>query len=594
MLKKKVFISIALVIGLLFASKGVMAAETTSTTINGATINWEYELNEAGEVENLKCTNKSALIGNFDIPSTIDGKTVKSIDASGFSDSNITGVKVPNTVQRIGESAFKNCKNLKTVDLGNITTLDDYAFQNCTALETITIPKTLNNSSVLNNEVFNGCTNLKEIIFEEGLTDIRTRLCANTVIESVKIPSTVKSIHLGAFRNCKNLKNVDLGNITTLDDYAFQNCTALETITIPKTLNNSSVLNNEVFNGCTNLKEIIFEEGLTDIRTRLCANTVIESVKIPSTVKSIHLGAFRNCKNLKTVDLGNITTLDDYAFENCTALETITIPKTLKSSSVLDRAVFNGCTNLKEIKFEEGLTNIRTRLCASTVIESVELPNSVERIETNAFSNCPNLTKITIPAGVKKIHDNAFQNHNLDLTIYCYEGSVAAQYAIDNNIKYVYLTEPKVEALEVKVKYSEKDKTTGKVTVTITTNKKVSQVDGWTLSEDGRTLTKDYSKNAKESVSLVAEDGQKKMVLVIVSSFAESQDGSENVVPTDKDNTETDNKANNQSSNKSDNTVAPSKLPQTGVKITIVFTVIALGIVTIISLNKIKEYKEIK
>ena len=35
-----------------------------------------------------------------------------------------------------------------------------------------------------------------------------------------------------------------------------------------------------------------------------------------------------------------------------------------------------------------------------------------------------------------------FQNHNNDLTIYCYKDSMAEKYAIKYNIKYVYLTKP--------------------------------------------------------------------------------------------------------------------------------------------------------
>ena len=42
--------------------------------------------------------------------------------------------------------------------------------------------------------------------------------------------------------------------------------------------------------------------------------------------------------------------------------------------------------------------------------------------------------------------DSVFENHNENLTIYCYEGSIAAKYAISNNIKYVYLTKPTTDS----------------------------------------------------------------------------------------------------------------------------------------------------
>ena len=505
MVKKKVFISIVLVLGLLFVSRGVMAAEkqTSSSTINGVTVNWEYEVNKAGEIENLKCTNASELTGNITIPGALDGKTVVSVGNEAFkSATNVTGVTVSDSIQSIAYSAFANCTNLNKVDLGNINYLSFRVFSGCTSLKEITIPKTL----------------------EKGST--------------------------------------------------------------------SPCLDNP------NITKITLEEGLTVVPSNLCANTGITEITIPNSVTNIEYNAFANCKNLNKVDLGNINYLSFRVFSGCTSLKEITIPKTLKKGSTspcLDNP------NITKITLEEGLTVVPTNLCANTGITEITIPNSVTNIEYSAFYNCPNLKKITILDNVTSMgfynthnSDSIFENHNPDLTIYCYEDSLAAKYAIKYNIKYVYLTKPKVEALEATVKYSEKDKTTGKITVTITTNKKVKKVEGWTLSEDGKTLTKTYSKNVKENVNLEAEDGQKTTALVTISSFEESKGGNENATPTDKGDGKTDNKSNNQASNKADNTIAPSKIPQTGVSLAIVFTIIALGIVAVITLNKFKEYKNIK
>lgn len=56
----------------------------------------------------------------------------------------------------------------------------------------------------------------------------------------------------------------------------------------------------------------------------------------------------------------------------------------------------------------------------------------------------------------------------------------------------VQLSEVKDE-LSATVNYDPTTSTTGKVMATIKTNKKVNQIDGWTISEDGMTLTKYYS-----------------------------------------------------------------------------------------------------
>ncbi len=54
----------------------------------------------------------------------------------------------------------------------------------------------------------------------------------------------------------------------------------------------------------------------------------------------------------------------------------------------------------------------------------------------------------------------------------------------------------------VKVEYSTKDPTQGNVTVTITSNEEVQTVQGWTLSSDKKTLTKEYSTNENETITI--------------------------------------------------------------------------------------------
>ena len=75
-----------------------------------------------------------------------------------------------------------------------------------------------------------------------------------------------------------------------------------------------------------------------------------------------------------------------------------------------------------------------------TGIKEITIPNSTTKIGAYAFAECTSLKKITILDNVTYIGINTFENHNDDLTIYCYEGSTVAKYAIENNIKYVYLT----------------------------------------------------------------------------------------------------------------------------------------------------------
>ena len=292
----------------------------------------------------------------------------------------------------------------------------------------ITIPATLDGLNVvsLGNDAFSGATNITKVV----------------------IPSSIKKIAKNSFLKCTGLTVVDLGSVEEINEAAFADCTGLTSIKIPKTLKSGPTIIDEcVFKNCTNLTTITLEDGLEVIPTRVLAGTNITEIKIPSSVKTIDSQAFYNCKSLKKVDLGSVEKIKTAAFANCTGLTSIKIPKTLKSGpTIIDECVFKNCTNLTTITLEDGLEVIPTRVLAGTNITEIKIPSSVKKIEQDAFSNCKGLTKIEIYDGVKDIYgvdskeEKVFTNHNDNLTIYCYKDSMAARYAINHNIKYVYLT----------------------------------------------------------------------------------------------------------------------------------------------------------
>ena len=94
------------------------------------------------------------------------------------------------------------------------------------------------------------------------------------------------------------------------------------------------------------------------------------------------------------------------------------------------------------------MTVVPNFVCASTPITEITIPNSVKEIGLWAFQNCTFLNKITILDNVIDMGNSSsdtdlvFENHNDSLTVYCYKDSMAANYAIKYNIKYVYLTKP--------------------------------------------------------------------------------------------------------------------------------------------------------
>ena len=254
-------------------------------------------------------------------------------------------------------------------------------------------------------------------------------------ITGVTIPDSVKGIGVWAFKDCTSLTDVDLGSVERIAAYAFNGCTELKEIVIPATIKDGASGN--IFE--KTLTKITLSEGMTIVPQYLCARSGITEITIPDSVKEIGLWAFKDCTSLTDVDLGSVERIAAYAFNGCTELKEIVIPATIKdgaSGNIFEKT-------LTKITLSEGMTIVPQYLCARSGITEITIPNSVKEIGLWAFNNCAELKKITILDNVTKMalpdENKIFENHNDDLTIYCYKDSVAAKYAIDNNIKYVYL-----------------------------------------------------------------------------------------------------------------------------------------------------------
>lgn len=155
--------------------------------------------------------------GTVIIPSKIDGVTVSGIKTDCFTgNQKITSVSIPNTIS--SQIYFKNCKNLKSVQLSEKMT-------------------------VISNSMFSGCSSLKSIIIPEDITKIGSNAFDScTSLTTVSLPNKVKSIGEYAFYNCKKLRNISIPeSVTDFGKYAFSGCEQLKCLIIPAKLETMSV-----------------------------------------------------------------------------------------------------------------------------------------------------------------------------------------------------------------------------------------------------------------------------------------------------------------------------------------------------------------
>lgn len=209
--------------------------------------------------------------------------------------------------------------------------------------------------------------------------------------------------------------------IVGIGDEAFAGCDGLSEIIIPDTIKS---IGNNAFLGCTGAKKIKLSKNLETLGENAFAGcSAVESVEITSSIGEIPAGTFRKCDRLKEVVIpDNITKIGDYAFYQCTSLSEVTLPDSLVS---IGDMAFGEMLSLNSFDAEGCGAYIYENsmlmdshksevVCASSKLEgAVAIPSTVTLIRPGAFSACPGITELTIPASVKKIEYGAFASQTL-------------------------------------------------------------------------------------------------------------------------------------------------------------------------------------
>jgi hypothetical protein len=134
--------------------------------------------------------------------------------------------------------------------------------------------------------------------------------------------------------------------------------------------------------------------------------TSLERVIIPSSVKSIGKYAFSGCVNLMHIDLSSVKTIGIGAFMNCTKLRDVELCEGLEN--IMD-STFLGCESFERITVPSSVKMIRSNAFSGcTNLIDVDLVQGLECIEFMAFADCGSLEDICIPISVKNIGDAAF------------------------------------------------------------------------------------------------------------------------------------------------------------------------------------------
>lgn len=366
-------------------------------------------------------------------------------------------ITIPEGITEIAGGAFTECNKIKSVKLSStVENIEGAAFASCDNLEKIDVdagnPNFISKNGIIYNR--NGtellcCPGGKsgEITLPDGISKINDDAFVGcNKIEKVKLPSSVETIGWNPFNDCCNLKEINVdagnpdfksvdgilynkdgtelkccpagksgkitlpGNVQTIGNYAFRGCRKIESITLPSSLEK---IESDVFMYCDNLKEINVDAGNSNFKSEdgilysedgveliRYPDRKAEIVKIPAGVRTIGIGAFKDCTKIKEVELPlGVTEIKPFAFADCSSLRTIKFPAGLTK---IGQAAFQGCKNLI----------------------SVELPEGVSDIESYTFQDCKMLQRIFIPVSVTYIDiGSLFSAYNNSIKDVYYAGS---------------------------------------------------------------------------------------------------------------------------------------------------------------------------
>lgn len=422
---------------------GISGPYQSGSAFYGCTGITAINVYDAGATDPAYCSINGALIYNntvigakqlVAIPYTASGVYsipggVTEIAQYVLRDSMLVEVIVPESVLKVESYAFWNSLSLVKVEFLSLTTgtgdftILENAFMACTALVDVTLPARLASIDV---NSFNGCTALTGFKMASGGTNysVKDGIVVNAAEDTIvlapqgfageyRIPAGIYTIGEYAFYNCTKLTKVTIPEwVTEIKAYAFYYCTGMKELVFEGTKNSGDLTVREgAFNYCRNVMVLNLPVNLVKaevysfgIGLTSDAASVVVNVNIDRESVDVAENAFAQINTKGTiyyhVRVANIgATVPEFSISSAfgSALNEVNVDPSNTHCASVDGILFD--KNFKTLMYY-----------SASKRGAYVIPDTITKIDNNAFANRLLLTAITIPTSVEEIGYRAFYN----------------------------------------------------------------------------------------------------------------------------------------------------------------------------------------
>ncbi len=386
--------------------------------------NDSYSLSGIGNVN-----DKDIVISNFYVD-----KPVTSISNNAFKNCNsINSVRIPNSIVKIEENTFTD-NNIKIYcDAENEPSGWEENWNNSESI----VVWNYNNSVVADDEVNVIVNKIKYKINNYSATVVKqTNLSGDIVIEENvtynNISYQVTKIEAGAFESCSGITGITIPkSVKDFGNNIFDGCNSLISANVPAIairhlpkenlenviVNSGESISNDDFKNCTKLKNITIADSIKSIST----NTFADSAEIVSaTIPTLAIKHIPKNK-LQTLILTSGEAIDKNAFEKVSSLQNVTICSSIKN---IGSKAFAGCTNIQNLYISDDIAWCAINFASkdanplyfaqnfyidNQLVIDLDLNDNITNIEYAAFVGYKKLRNINLPQKLTNIKYGAFE-----------------------------------------------------------------------------------------------------------------------------------------------------------------------------------------